>query len=104
MGVEEGGLTPRSPVFQELADAEIGGDVEELDFVEEVVGLLGQMDAVDFDSAGIDLFVGGVGGGFGDDVDFHAFVAELVGELVDVGADAADDAGRILPGEHDDPH
>jgi hypothetical protein len=27
-----------------------------------------------------------------------------VGELVDVGADAADDAGRILPGEHDDPH
>lgn len=62
------------------------------------------MNPVDVDAAGFDLLIGGQRGSLSDDVNLDALIGQLLGEFVDVRADASDDSGRVFPGEHHDPH
>ena len=75
VGVENGGLTARTPIFEKLTAPEIGGFVQQLDFVDKVIGLLFKVNPVDMDAALFDFLVNGKWCRLGDDVnlapDFH---------------------------------
>lgn len=70
--------------------------------MDEIVGLAFEMNPVDMHPAWLDFFIGGQGGVLRDDVDLDTELDELFGEVVNVRADAADDARRIFPRQHHD--
>jgi hypothetical protein len=102
VSVEDGGLPPGSPIFEKASNAPVRGLVKKLNLMDKVAGLGVKVDAVDVDPAGLRFLIRGERGGFGDDVDFDAALHEPRAQVVHVGADAADDAGRVFPREHDD--
>jgi hypothetical protein len=59
VSVENGWLTARAPVFQKLTAPEIGGFVEQLDFVDKVIGLLFKVNPVDMNAALFDFLING---------------------------------------------
>jgi hypothetical protein len=97
VSVEDGWGAFGAPAFEELAATEVGGLVEKLDFVNEVLGFAFEVDTVNVDAARLDLLVGGFGGRFCDDVDFNTALDKGGGEFVNVGADATHEARRVFP-------
>lgn len=100
VGVENRGLTAGPPVFEQTPDTQVGGFVEQLDFVDEVVRLTLEVDPVDVNSRRLDFFIGRERRIFGDDVDFDAELDQLFGKVVDVGADSAHNSWRVFPRQH----
>ena len=52
----------------------------------------------------VNLFIGGEGRCFGDDMNVDAFLDELLTEFVNVRTDATHNSRRVFPGKHHDSH
>ena len=100
MGVEDGGLTTRTPVFQELSHSEVRGLVEKLNLMDEVVWLPLQVNSVDMDSARLHFLIYRKRSVLGDhmnlDPQFHQFLAQIK----NVRTDASHNAWWVFPGKH----